>query len=164
LPHSQELSIWQKPLILQNIDMSSNIGLLNTISFEVKLPSACIFIVDGLAFCCRCSDYMFRPTWPSLGVYDISLFSPEGICFCCLCCMLYYAVSNLCGGLNVMYYYLLYLCTLLFCYSIYVFYLLVFACCVSVNFLILVCVFGFLAFPCCLSGLCCYLLVISCIY
>jgi hypothetical protein len=38
---------------------------------------------------------------------------------------LYYAVSNLWGGLNVMYYYLLYLCTLLFCYSIYVFYLLV---------------------------------------
>jgi hypothetical protein len=40
--------------------------------------------------------------------------------------LLYYAVSNLWGGLNVMYYYLLYLCTLLFCYSIYVFYLLVF--------------------------------------
>jgi hypothetical protein len=39
--------------------------------------------------------------------------------------MLYYAVSNLWGGLNVMYYYLLYLCTLLFYYSIYVFYLLV---------------------------------------
>jgi hypothetical protein len=32
--------------------------------------------------------------------------------------MLYYAVSNLWGGLNVMYHYLLYLCTLLFCYSI----------------------------------------------
>jgi hypothetical protein len=40
--------------------------------------------------------------------------------------MLYYAVSNLWGGLNVMYYYLLYLCTLLFYHSIYVFYLLVF--------------------------------------
>jgi hypothetical protein len=24
---------------------------------------------------------MFRPTWPSSGVYDISLFIPEGICF-----------------------------------------------------------------------------------
>jgi hypothetical protein len=23
---------------------------------------------------------MFRPTWPSSGVYDISLFIPEGIC------------------------------------------------------------------------------------
>jgi hypothetical protein len=33
------------------------------------LPSACSFIVDGLAFCCRCSHYMFRPTWPSSGVY-----------------------------------------------------------------------------------------------
>jgi hypothetical protein len=99
-------------------------------------------------------------TWPSSGVYDISLFySWRNLlrCFCCLCCMLlYYAVSNLWGGLNVMYYYLLYLCTLLFCYSIYVFYLLVFVCCVSVNFHILVCVFGFLAFPCCLSGLCWY--------
>jgi hypothetical protein len=28
---------------------------LGTVSFEVKLPSACSFIVDGLAFCCRCS-------------------------------------------------------------------------------------------------------------
>jgi hypothetical protein len=25
--------------------------------------------------------YMFWPTWPSSGVYDVSLFSPEGICF-----------------------------------------------------------------------------------
>jgi hypothetical protein len=24
---------------------------------------------------------MFRPTWPSSGLYDISLFIPEGICF-----------------------------------------------------------------------------------
>jgi hypothetical protein len=24
---------------------------------------------------------MFQPTWPSSGVYDISLFIPEGICF-----------------------------------------------------------------------------------
>jgi hypothetical protein len=52
----------------------------NSISFEVKLPSACSFIVDGLAFCCRCSHYMFQPTWPSSGAYDISLFIPEGIC------------------------------------------------------------------------------------
>jgi hypothetical protein len=50
-------------------------------AFEVKLPSACSFIVDGLAFFCRSSHYMFRPTWPSSGVYDISLFIPEGICF-----------------------------------------------------------------------------------
>jgi hypothetical protein len=47
---------------------------LNYISFEVMLPSACSFIVDGLTFSCRCSHYMFRPTWPSSGVYDISLF------------------------------------------------------------------------------------------
>jgi hypothetical protein len=61
--------------------------------------------------------------------------------------MLYYAVSNLWGGLNVMYYYLLYLCTLLFYYSIYVFYLLVFVfSCVFVNFHFHVCVFGFFAF------------------
>jgi hypothetical protein len=52
-----------------------------TVSFEVKLPSACSFIVDGLAFCCPCSHYMFRPTWLSSGGYDISLFIPEGICF-----------------------------------------------------------------------------------
>jgi hypothetical protein len=32
------------------------------------------FVVDVL-------HYMFRPTWPSSGVYDISLFIPEGICF-----------------------------------------------------------------------------------
>jgi hypothetical protein len=25
--------------------------------------------------------YMFRPTWPTSGVYDVSLFIPEGICF-----------------------------------------------------------------------------------
>jgi hypothetical protein len=24
---------------------------------------------------------MFRPTWPSSGVYDIFIFIPEGICF-----------------------------------------------------------------------------------
>jgi hypothetical protein len=28
---------------------------MNLISFEVKLPSACSFIVDGLTFRCRCS-------------------------------------------------------------------------------------------------------------
>jgi hypothetical protein len=53
----------------------------NCRSFEVKLPSACSFIVDGLASCFRCSHYMFQPTWPSSGVYDILLFIPEGICF-----------------------------------------------------------------------------------
>jgi hypothetical protein len=36
--------------------------------------------------------------------------------------LLFYAVSNLWGGLDVMYYYLLYLCTLLFCCSIYMFF------------------------------------------
>jgi hypothetical protein len=25
--------------------------------------------------------YMFRPTWPSSGVYDVLLFIAEGICF-----------------------------------------------------------------------------------
>jgi hypothetical protein len=50
-----------------------NREIYEQISFEVKLPSACSFIVNGLAFCCRCSHYMFRPTWPSSGVYDISL-------------------------------------------------------------------------------------------
>jgi hypothetical protein len=46
------------------------VGLINltSSSFEVKLPSSCSFIVDGLAFCCGCSHYMFRPTWPSSGV------------------------------------------------------------------------------------------------
>jgi hypothetical protein len=44
------------------------------ISFEVMLPSACSFIVDGLAFCCRCSHYMFRPTWPSSGVCVCMIF------------------------------------------------------------------------------------------
>jgi hypothetical protein len=48
---------------------------------------------------------------------------------------------------------MVYICFLLTCVCF---------CCVSVNFRILVCVFGLLAFPCCLSGLCCYLLVISC--
>jgi hypothetical protein len=58
-----------------------NVVYCGRITFEVKLPSACSFIVDGLAFCCRCSHYMFRPTWPSSGVYDNSLFITEGICF-----------------------------------------------------------------------------------
>jgi hypothetical protein len=43
---------------------------------------------------------MFRPTWPSSGVYDVSLvYSWRNLlrCFCCLCCTwLYYAVSHLC--------------------------------------------------------------------
>jgi hypothetical protein len=43
-------------------------GKQEVLTFEVKLPSACSFIVDGLVFCCRCSHYMFRPTWPSSGV------------------------------------------------------------------------------------------------
>jgi hypothetical protein len=47
---------------------SSNILTSLKITFEVKLPSACSFIADGLAFCCRCSHYMFRPTWTSSGV------------------------------------------------------------------------------------------------
>jgi hypothetical protein len=67
---------------------------------------------------------MFRPKWPSSSVYDILLFIPEGICF---------AVFVAC------------------CY-IMQFLIFVCFCCVSVNFHILVCVFGFLAFPCCLSG------------
>jgi hypothetical protein len=68
-----------------NWAVSLNLGCLHpvalycSISFEVKLPSACSFIVDGLAFCCRCSHYIFRPTWPSSGVCYISLFIPEGI-------------------------------------------------------------------------------------
>jgi hypothetical protein len=39
-----------------------------SITFSVKLPSSCSFIVDGLAFCCEYSYYMFRPTWPYSGV------------------------------------------------------------------------------------------------
>jgi hypothetical protein len=88
------------PYDLSRSFYKQNIGfILCSITFEIKLPSACSFIVDGLALFCQCSHYMFRPTWPSSGVYDIFLFIPEGFCFavfCCLCCMLYYAVSNLC--------------------------------------------------------------------
>jgi hypothetical protein len=45
--------------------------------------------------------YMFRPTWPSSGVYDVSLFYiPEWICFAVFvafsCTWLYYARSHLC--------------------------------------------------------------------
>jgi hypothetical protein len=69
---------WQD--IADSLDSRSRIDVI-VIAFEVKLPSACSFIVDGLAFCCRCSHYMFRLTWPSSGVYDLSLFIPEGICF-----------------------------------------------------------------------------------
>jgi hypothetical protein len=92
------------------------------------LPSACSFIVDGLAFFCRCSHYMFRPTWLSSGVYDILLFILEGICFA-----VFVAFVACC-----------YIVQFLICVCF---------CCVSVNFHILVCVFGFLAFLCCLSGL-----------
>jgi hypothetical protein len=42
--------------------------IISSITFQVKLPSSCSFIVDGLVFCCGCSHYMFRPTWPSSGV------------------------------------------------------------------------------------------------
>jgi hypothetical protein len=83
------------------------------------LPSACSFIVDGLAFSCRCSHYIFLPTWPSSGVYDVSLFIPEGICFAAF-------VAFVVRGYTIQF---------LIC---------VFFCCVFVNFLILVCVFGFL--------------------
>jgi hypothetical protein len=38
------------------------------LTFYVKLPSSCSFIVDGLAVCCGWSHYMFRPIWPSSGV------------------------------------------------------------------------------------------------
>jgi hypothetical protein len=64
--------------------------------------------------------YMFRPTWPSSGVYDISLFIPEGISFAAFvahsCTCSYFARSHL-------------------CFSV-----------VFVSFLILVCVFAFLPF------------------
>jgi hypothetical protein len=52
-------------------------------SSEVKLPSACSFIVDGLMFSCRCSTlfvsaYMaiFRCVW-----IFFSFIIPKGICF-----------------------------------------------------------------------------------
>jgi hypothetical protein len=81
------------------------------------LPSACSFIVDGLAFCCGCSHYMFRPTWPSSCVYDILLFSPEGICFAA------FVAFVAC-----------YIMQFLICVCF---------CCVSVNLHFHVCVFGF---------------------
>jgi hypothetical protein len=59
---------------------------------------------------------MFRPTWPSSGVYDILLFNPEGICFA-----VFVAFVACC-----------YIMQFLICV------------CFSVNFHILVCVFGFL--------------------
>jgi hypothetical protein len=64
---------------------------------------------------------MFWPTWPSSGVYDISLFIPEGICFAA------FVAFVACG----------YSMQFLICVCF---------CCVSVSFHILVCVFGFLAF------------------
>jgi hypothetical protein len=41
--------------------------------FRPTWPSSGVYdIVDGLAFfLCQRSHYMFRPTWPSSGVYDI---------------------------------------------------------------------------------------------
>jgi hypothetical protein len=57
-------------------------------------------------------------------VYDILLFIPEGICFA-----VFVAFVACC-----------YIMQFLICVCF---------CCVSVNFHILVCVFGFLAFPCC---------------
>jgi hypothetical protein len=83
-------------------------------------PSSCSFIVDGLAFCCGCSHYMFRPTWPSSGVQDILLFSPEGICFAAF---LAFVVC--------------YIMQFLIC-----------ACFVFINFHFHVCVFWFFTFPC----------------
>jgi hypothetical protein len=64
---------------------------------------------------------MFRPTWSSSGVYDISLFIPEGICFAV------FVAFVACG----------YTMQFLICVCF---------CCVSVNFHILVCVFAFLPF------------------
>jgi hypothetical protein len=131
-PHSAEdkWNSWNQPIVFSSfLRHLTSIRQRFSISFEVKLPSACSFIVDGLVFCCRCSTlhvsaYMaiFKCVW------YFTFYSWRNLlrCFCCLCCMwLYYAISNLC----------------------------LFVCCVSVNFHILVCVFGFLAFPCCLSGL-----------
>jgi hypothetical protein len=60
---------------------------------------------------------MFRPTWPSSGVYDVSLFIPEGICFAAFVARGY---------------------TMQFLICVF--------CCVFVRFLILVCVFAFLPF------------------
>jgi hypothetical protein len=97
----------------------------NSIYKKLLHDKICVqnFIVDGLAFFCRCSHYMFRPTWPSSGVYDILLFIPEGICFA-----VFVAFVACC-----------YIMQFLICVCF---------CCVSVNFHILVCVFGFLAFSC----------------
>jgi hypothetical protein len=43
---------------------------------------------------------MFRPTWPSSGVYDVLLFIPEGICFAAFVAFsymwLYFARFHLC--------------------------------------------------------------------
>jgi hypothetical protein len=64
---------------------------------------------------------MFWPTWPSSGVYDISLFIPEGICFDA------FVAFVAC-----------YIMQFLICVCF---------CSVSVNFHFHVCVFGFFAFP-----------------
>jgi hypothetical protein len=65
--------------------------------------------------------YMFRPTWPSSGVYDVSLLYSWRNLLRCFCCHFLHVVI---------------LCTFSF----------VFFCCVFVSFLILVCVFCFLPF------------------
>jgi hypothetical protein len=51
-------------------------------------------------FCCLCcmQHYMFRPTWPSSGVYDIYFFIPEGICFAAF--VAFVACNTTCFGLH----------------------------------------------------------------
>jgi hypothetical protein len=61
--------------------------------------------------------YMFRPTWPSSGVYDVSLSYSWRKLLCCLCCLFLHVFI---------------LCTFPFVFF--------------VNFLILVCVFACLPF------------------
>jgi hypothetical protein len=61
LQWSNKQICYKETLVQSSIDDSP-------ITFLVKLPFSCSFIVDGLAFCCRCSHYMFRLTWPSSGV------------------------------------------------------------------------------------------------
>jgi hypothetical protein len=71
-----------------------------SISFEVKLPSACSFIVDSLTFSCRCSTLHVSAYMTIFRCDDVSLFIPEGIGFAAFvafsCTWLYYARSHLC--------------------------------------------------------------------
>jgi hypothetical protein len=49
---------------------------VNSISFEVMLPSACSFIANGsLSYVLAVAvlHYMLWPIWPSSGVYDVLL-------------------------------------------------------------------------------------------